>query len=171
MTSPARVLQRLFNSLFFRDSVMDQDIDYQELLQGKTLQVYWYLLTKGELGIRDLQKFLAVSSPGTVSYQIKKLVEAGLVSKNEQTDKYFIKEEIKTGILGFYIRFGYKLIPRFSIYIIVFFSGLGWLLFNIFLQGDAYLLDLNNLVFLFFLLFGIAVFSFESLRIRKILPE
>ncbi|MHA2244791.1 MAG: winged helix-turn-helix domain-containing protein [Candidatus Hodarchaeales archaeon] len=171
MISASRVLQRLFNLLSSKDSVMNKDMDYKELLQGKTLQVYWYLLSKGELGIRELQKFLAVSSPGTISYQIKKLVDAGLVSKNENTDKYFIKEEIRSGILGFYIRFGYKLIPRFSIYIIVFFAGIGWFLVNCFSQGDVYMLDQNNLVFLLFLLFGIGVFSFESYKIWKMKPE
>jgi len=171
MISTSGILQRILNIVLFRGTDMEKGTDYTELLQGKTLQIYWYLLSRGEMGIRELQKVLAVSSPGTISYQINKLVEAGLVSKNESSDKYFIKEEIKSGILGFYIRFGYKLIPRFSIYILVFFTGVCWFLLNGLIQGDSYLLDQSNLVFLLYLLFGIGVFSFESYKIWKMKPE
>ena len=78
-------------------------IDDNELLQGKTLQVYWYLLENNEAGIREIQKGLNFSSPGLVAYQINKLIKAGIIAKDEITDKYFINQKVQPGILSFYI--------------------------------------------------------------------
>ena len=49
---------------------------HEKLLEGKALQIYWYLLThpQGLAGIREIQKELGFSSPGTVTYQINKLL-------------------------------------------------------------------------------------------------
>jgi hypothetical protein len=154
-----------------KNQVMDKETDYKDLLQGKTLTIYWYLLTRGELGIRELQKSLGVSSPGTITYQIKKLVESGLVVQNDLTGKYFVKEEIKSGILDFYVKFGYKMIPRFILYLLIYFTGIIWFLANTFSSGDDYFADINNLVFLMFILFGIGVFIFESYKVWKMYPD
>ena len=64
-----------------------------DLLKGKTMQIYWYLLSHGQSGIREIQKNLNIPSSSTVSYHMTKLVNAGLVVQNIKTDKYFIKEE------------------------------------------------------------------------------
>jgi len=171
MSGISKFKEWFYNWFVSNKQEMDENIDYVKLLQGLTLKIYWHLLTKGEMGIRELQRSLKVSSPGTITYQIKKLVETGLVVKNEETDKYFIKEEVKTGILGFYIRLGYKMIPRYSIYMIIYFTGILWFLINTFTKGDSYIADVNNLVFLIYIIFGIGVFIFESTKIRKMNPE
>ncbi|MFW9904335.1 MAG: winged helix-turn-helix domain-containing protein [Candidatus Thorarchaeota archaeon] len=167
----SKVKESLYNVFVFNKQDMDNGTDYKSLLQGMTLKVYWYLLTRGEMGIRELQRDLKVSSPGTITYQMKKLIEAGLVEKNAENDKYFIKEEVKSGILGFYVRFGYKMIPRFSLYLIVYFSAVLWFLINTFTNGDSYMTDINNLVFLMYIIFGICVFIFESYKIWKMNPD
>ncbi|MHA2166356.1 MAG: hypothetical protein ACXAAT_10885 [Candidatus Hodarchaeales archaeon] len=148
--------------------------DYpEELLQGKTIQVYWYLLTHPSriAGIREIQRDLNLKSPGVAAYHINKLVTAGIVKKNEETEKYFVKEEVRTGFLGFYFRLGYRMIPRFSVYLIVYLIGIAlFLLFSV-TRGDTYLLDPSSWVFLFFIVFGIAIMVFESLNIRKMKPD
>lgn len=145
----------------------------ETLLQGKTVQIYWYLLThpSGIAGIREIQKKLNLSSPGVVSYHINKLVSAGIVGKNENSEKYYVKEEIKAGFLGFYFRLGYRMIPRFSGYLVVFLFGI--ILFVIFsiTRGDAYIVDPSNWVFFFFLVFGIVITIFESFIIRNMKPD
>lgn len=163
------IRQKIRNS--FRKEV--EKPQREELLQGKALQVYWFLLThpQGLAGIREIQKALDISSSGSVSYQINKLISLGIVAKNDNTEKYYVKEEVKSGILGFYFRLGYHVIPRFSIYLIIFIIGLlSYLLFSM-LRGDAYILDPSNWLFLFFLLFGIAIFVYESRKIGRMKPE
>jgi hypothetical protein len=51
------------------------------------------------------------------------MINAGIISKHEESDKYLIKEEVKSGILGFYIRIGYRIVPRFSFYLGIFICG------------------------------------------------
>lgn len=142
-------------------------------LEGKSLQIYWYLLThpQGFAGIREIQSALDFASSGTVAYQMKKLMEGGIVSKNEQSDKYYIKEEIKSGIFSFYIRIGYRMIPRFSLYLALFVIGLCIYFFFVLTGGDAYVTDPSSWVLLFFLLLGIFAFISESLRIWYLKPD
>ncbi|MFX0125272.1 MAG: hypothetical protein ACFFAE_16715 [Candidatus Hodarchaeota archaeon] len=106
-----------------------------------------------------------------MAYQIKKLMEAGIVSKNVQSEKYYVKEEIKTGIFSFYIRIGYRMIPRFSLYLSFFVLGLCLYFFFVLTRGDSYILDPSSWVLLFFLLLGIFAFIFESLRIWRLRPD
>ncbi|MFX0173272.1 MAG: winged helix-turn-helix domain-containing protein [Candidatus Hodarchaeota archaeon] len=150
---------------------MPEDIGQDDLLREKTIQVYWYLLTHGTKGIREIQKDLNISSPSSVSYQINKLIKAGVVSKNEETEKYFVDEEIKSGILGFYVRIGYRMIPRFTLYLTIYLIGLIIFFFVIFIQGDQFILNPINLFFFFYLVFGAAVFIFESIKIWKTKPK
>jgi len=44
---------------------------------------------------REIPKTLKKVSPGTASYQINKLVKAGIISKNEDDSNYYIKEDVK----------------------------------------------------------------------------
>ena len=147
-------------------------IETAPLLQGTTLQIYWYLLThpQGIAGIREIQRELNLSSSGSVSYHINKLIEKGIVSKNEESDKYYVKTEVKTGVLGFYFRFGHHVVPRFTFYLLIFI--LATICFMIFLlsRGDTFIMDRSNWVFLFILIFGISVFVYESLKIWRIKP-
>ena len=142
----------------------------KEILQGKTLQVYWYLLTHDTASIREIQRALDFASPGTVTYQLNKLVSAGVVSKDLEEDKYQIKEEIKSGILGFYIRIGYRMIPRFSIYLLAFLSGLLCFAFAAIDRGDTFITDPFNWIILLILISGIFAFMFESIRIWRLRP-
>ena len=144
-----------------------------ETLEGKTLQIYWFLLThpQGIAGIREIQKELGYTSPSTVAYQINKLITSGIVSKNEKTDKYYVNEEVKSGILGFYIRIGYRMIPRLTFYLMIFIIGLLIYLTLAVMRGDDFITDPANWLFLFFLIFGSIAFIIESYIIWRLKPE
>lgn len=142
----------------------------EELLQGKTLQIYWYILTHSYAGVREIQKALNISSPGTVSYQINKLVKAGIISKNEDEGKYSINEEVKRGILKLYLRIGYLVIPRISLYLVIYILGFIWYLIIALISGEEFIADPFGLLLLFFLIFGTVILIFESFKIWKLKP-
>lgn len=145
---------------------------HEEKLEGKALQIYWYLLThpQGLAGIREIQRDLGFSSPGTVTYQMNKLLSNDIISKNEQSEKYFVKEEIKSGIFGFYVRIGYRMIPRLSLYLTTFI--LGFVIYFLFLlaRGDEFIAEPASWVLLFFLIFGTCILIFESIKMWKMKP-
>ncbi|MFX1496301.1 MAG: hypothetical protein ACFFBH_02125 [Promethearchaeota archaeon] len=141
------------------------------LLEGKTLQIYWYVFTHGLAGIREIQKALDISSSGTVSYQITKLIDAGLLLKDEVEGKYYIKEEIKNGIFKFYIRIRNRVIPRVSLYLIIYIFGFVFYLFFVFIQGSQILKDPIGLLLLFFLIFGTIILILQTIKVRKIKPS
>ena len=146
---------------------------HENLLEGKSLQIYWYLLThpQGLAGIREIQKDLGISSPGTVTYQIKKLLDNDIISRNEQSEKYFVKEEIKSGIFGFYVRIGYRMIPRLSLYLATFVIGFGIYFLLLLVRGDEFITDPTSWVLLFFLIFGTCALIFESTKMWKMKPR
>lgn len=155
----------------FEVNIMQEDKSPgDELLHGKALQIYWYLLSAGESGIRDIQRNLRLSSPSLVHYQINKLVSQGLVQQNENNDKYFVEEPLKTGIFSFYIILGKKLIPRFIFYLSFLIMGLLLYLFVIF-SRSPFLFYVEDFLFLSFNIIGIAFFSFEGYNLNKLRPK
>lgn len=161
-----RIIRQFFSNSINR---MADEPRPEEAPSGKSLQIYWYLLTHGPKGIREIQKALKIPSPSSVSFQINKLVEKGILSKTEE-DKYFIKEEIKSGILGFYMRIGYRMIPRFTIYLCIYLVGLLGFLLAALAEGDQFVLNPTFFIFFLYLIFGTVVFIYESLRIWRIKP-
>ncbi|MHA2036987.1 MAG: hypothetical protein ACW972_03125 [Promethearchaeota archaeon] len=145
-------------------------IDKEKALQGKTLQVYLYILTHKHAGVREIQKSLNFASPGTASYQIKKLSNLGIISKDNKKEMYFVNKEFKKGILGFYIRIGYLLIPRFSLYLIINILGLVGYLYTAIMYGDIFITNPISLLLLLFLIFWTVIFIFESIKILRKRP-
>ncbi|MFX0037478.1 MAG: hypothetical protein ACFE9I_17785 [Candidatus Hermodarchaeota archaeon] len=142
----------------------------EKRLHGKTLQVYWYILTHNRAGVREIQKALNFSSPGTASYQIKKLVDLGIISKSDKDDKYKLNKSLKKGILGFYKRIGFWMVPRFSLYLIIYILGFIGYLFLAMIYGDKFITNPGSILLLFFLIFGSAIFIYESIKIWKTRP-
>jgi hypothetical protein len=142
----------------------------EKVLQGKTLQVYWYILTHNHAGVREIQKALKFVSPGTATYQINKLVDAGIISKNEGDGKYYVKDSVKRGVLGFYFRLGSFMIPRYSLYLVVNIIGVVGYVFLTIKYGDTFITNPGSLLFLFFIVFCTCVFVFESMKIWKRKP-
>ena len=142
----------------------------KKVLQGKTLQVYWYILTHHRAGVREIQKALKLVSSGTAAYQINKLLKAGIISKNEEDGKYYVKEGVKKGVLGFYFRLGPLMIPRYSLYLVVNILGvLGYVYFAS-IYGDVFITNPASLLFLIFIIFCTSVFIYESIKIWQRKP-
>ncbi|MFX0036755.1 MAG: winged helix-turn-helix domain-containing protein [Candidatus Hermodarchaeota archaeon] len=143
---------------------------YEKRLQGMTLKIYWYILTHRRAGVREIQKSLKLSSPGTVSYQINKLLKAGIISKKEEDNMYYVKKEVKKGMLGFYFHLGPFMIPRFSLYLVI--NILGFVGYIIFagIYGDMFITNVGSIFFLFFLIFSTSENIIESKKLWERKP-
>jgi len=140
-------------------------------IEGKALQVYWYIFTHNHVGIREIQKALNFSSSGTVAYQITKLLKAGIILKGHEEGKYTINKEVKIRILKFFIRIGTRVIPRISLYLIIYILGFIFYSILALLHGVKFITEPISLFLLFFLIFGTIIFIFESFKIWKLNPN
>lgn len=135
-------------------------------LKGKTLLVYWYLLQQSthSVGVREVQRALKFSSPSIAVHHLQKLQDLGLVDK-KGTGEYVLEEEVKVGILRFFMHMGRFIVPRYLFYSILFSTMLA-----------AYLaLCFIGQIFpsLYALIFGIAasvIFWFETVRLWRAKP-
>ena len=86
-------------------------------LKGKTLLIYWHLLksTGSQVGVREIQRSLKLSSPSVAAHHLEKLVSLGLVDKS-RTGEYYITQEVRVGLLRFFTRLGRFLVPRYLFY-------------------------------------------------------
>ena len=86
-------------------------------LKGNTLLVYWYLLKKGRdsCGVREVQRALGFSSPSSASYQLEKLRELGLVSKDQSGD-YHVSRVVKVDVVSAFIFIGEHAFPKYLVY-------------------------------------------------------
>jgi len=86
-------------------------------LKGKTLQIYWYMLRSpgSHVGVREIQRQLHLSSPSVASHHLEKLVSLDLVDKT-LTGEYYVKQEVKVGLLRLFTRLGRFLVPRYLFY-------------------------------------------------------
>jgi predicted DNA-binding transcriptional regulator len=90
----------------------------EEVLHGKTLLVYRFIITKNEpVGVREIQRKLKFSSPSLAQYHVDKLKNEGLIK--EETGGYIADKVILKNL----IRFRNMLIPRFFFYFLVFTLG------------------------------------------------
>jgi len=87
-------------------------------LKGNTLRVYVYVLKKGRVGVREVQRSLGFSNPSLAQYHFKKLKELGLV--REDGGEYEVASEVKVDVLRDFLRFGTLLVPRFVMYAMFF---------------------------------------------------
>jgi hypothetical protein len=98
----------------------DQNNDLERRLSGRTLQVYLYLQKKKEgSGIREVQRDLGLSSPSVAEYQVEKLVEMGLASRDSY-GRVFVTRKVKVKALESYVNFGRFTVPRLAFYASIF---------------------------------------------------
>ncbi|UCG03386.1 MAG: hypothetical protein JSW11_05215 [Candidatus Heimdallarchaeota archaeon] len=142
-----------------------------DILQGKSLQVYWHLLENGAASIREIHKALGFSSPGVAYYQIKKLMATGIIAKDEETDQYFLHEKTKVGVLNLYTNVGNLLIPRFSIYLAVCLVGFIICLISALVWGDQFNVHPGTVFLLIFLTIGTIACIYESRKTWKLKPN
>jgi len=90
----------------------------EEVLHGKTLQVYRFIIAQnGPVGVREIQRKLKFSSPSLAHYHIDKLKNEGLIK--EEVGGYIADKVILKNL----VRFRNMLIPRFFFYFLIFTFG------------------------------------------------
>ena len=93
-----------------------------EELEGNTLNVYAYVVHKGEpVGTRDVTRGANLSSTSVAHRHLQKLEELGLLERNQYGD-YMLRE--KTSVRG-YVWVGRNLVPRLLFYSFFFMGAFG----------------------------------------------
>jgi hypothetical protein len=137
-----------------------QRVDYE--LRGKTLTVYLYLLRHGKaVGVREIQKELGFSSPSVAFHHLDKLVDLGVVEKDEY-ERYVLTKKVDTGILHSFVSIGGITLPRLGFYAAFFTTiAVAYLLLNV------NSLDLYALIGT---IGGAAIFWYEAWRVWRRKP-
>ncbi len=134
-------------------------------LNASTFQTYVYLIKVGKpVGPRDVMRGANLSSPSVAYRNLQKLMDFGLVVKDEYGN-YLAKE--KMGLRG-YVWVGKTLIPRFAVFGFVFVGVLigevaillPHLLAGAAVEGSFWLLTIVTV-------FSAAIFLVEGLRFRR----
>lgn len=135
-------------------------------LKGKTLLVYWYLLrsSRSLVGVREIQRVLGFSSPSVAAHHLDKLLSLGLVDK-KLTGEYFLKQEVKVGLLRFFTRLGRFLVPRYLFYSV-------WLSTMLFVYLIFYGVSgsIHNVAAIIFGVVGCIILWFETGRLWREKP-
>lgn len=97
---------------------MSSDRDDKDVLRGRTLQVYRFIIRHGEpVRVRDIQRGLGLSTPSLVTYHLDKLKEASLIKEDGQG---YVADKV---LLANFVRFRNALIPRYFFYFLFFTLG------------------------------------------------
>lgn len=140
---------------------MGEAIDREKVaseLKGTTLRVYWYALRKNQVGVREVQRALNLSSPSVALHHIDKLMRMNLLLRNED-GSYHVTEKVEVDIIKQFVRVGGLMVPRFLFYAAYFTT-----LFASYLIVRRITLDFDNIMFL---VLGISAFSmawYETLK-------
>ena len=97
-------------------------------LTGRTLMIYFVLLNKKTIGVRELQRHLNLSSPSVAKYHLEKLVNLHLIEN--RSGSYHLDKKADLPLLTSWVLIGKKLIPK-VIFAAIFLTTLfiGYLLF------------------------------------------
>ena len=140
-------------------------MDAEDELNASAFQTYVYLVKTGKpAGPRDVMRGANLSSPSVAYRNLQKLVDLGLVVKDEYGD-YVVKRKI--GFNG-YVWLGKSLVPRFIVFGLVFIGVLiaevvilvPHLLVSASVEGSFWLLTVVTVV-------SMLIFLVEGLRFRK----
>jgi LexA DNA binding domain len=135
-------------------------VDYE--LRGKTLQVYLYLLKYGKAaGVREIQKELGFSSPSVAFHHLDKLLNLGVVEK-DQYERYVLAKKVDAGILHSFVSIAGLTLPRLGFYA-AFFTTIA----AAYLVVDQGALDLYALIGT---VGGAAIFWYEAWRVWRRKP-
>lgn len=104
-----------------KDEPSDEEL--AQLIKGKTLRVYWYMLRHTEpLTAREIQRGAKLSSPSLSMHHLERLRQFGLVEKDVH-GQYKVTRDVRIGILNQFMGRGRLMVPRFLFYA-TFFSSL-----------------------------------------------
>jgi hypothetical protein len=135
-------------------------IEYE--LRGKTLKVYLYMLKQGRpVGVREVQRDLAFSSPSVAFHHIEKLTRLGVLEQ-DKTGDYAVLKKVEPGILQAFVNLGRFNLPRVGFYA-VFFTTIT----AAYIAENAAFLDLYALVGT---VGATAAFWYEAVRVWRRRP-
>ncbi len=142
------------------ESANRERVEYE--LRGKTMKVYLYLLKYGKaVGVREIQKQLGFSSPSVAFHHLDKLVNLGVVEKDNY-ERYVLLKKVDSGILQAFVSIGGLNLPRLGFYA-AFFTTI----------SVAYLLANRGFLDLYALIGtigGSAIFWYETWRVWRRKP-
>jgi hypothetical protein len=136
-----------------------------EELNATTFQTYVYMVKIGKpVGPRDLMRGANLSSPSVAYRNLQKLIDLGLVSKDDYGN-YVVKEKVN---MKGYVWIGKNLLPSFAIFGFIFVGVLiseiailiPHLILNDPIQESFWFLTLVTVV-------SAVIFLIEALRFRK----
>jgi len=141
------------------------DADLVQLIKGKTLSVYWYMLRHTEpLTAREIQRGARLSSPSLSMHHLERLRQYGLVDKDVH-GQYSITRDVRIGILNQFMGKGRLMVPRFLFYA-TFLSSLT----AAFITLAFWFADWYSTILLVLLIFACAIFWYEALKIWREQP-
>ena len=111
--------------------------------------------------MREIQKDLGFSSPSVAFHHLDKLVNLGIVAKDEY-DRYVLVKKVDTGILSAFVNVGRLALPRLGFYA-AFFSTIA----AAYLLLDWRVLDLYAVIGT---VGGAAIFWYEAWRVWRRKP-
>lgn len=79
-------------------------------LTGRTLMIYFVLLNKKTIGVRELQRHLELSSPSVAKYHLEKLVDLHLVENRNGV--YHLNRKADLPLLTSWVLIGRFLLPK-----------------------------------------------------------
>lgn len=104
-----------------KDQINSEETQIIKSLNGTTLMVYFALMNKKEIGVRELQRSLSLSSPSVAKYHLEKIAKLGLAENRNGI--FHLVKKAKIPSLTSYILVGQNLIPRI-LFVAVFFTVL-----------------------------------------------
>lgn len=84
-------------------------------LKGTTLRVFWFASSLKDVGVREVQRSLELSSPSVAAYHLEKLCNLGLAAKDRR-GRYKIIKKVNVGELRLYFKVKNWLVPRWIFY-------------------------------------------------------
>lgn len=137
-----------------------------ELVKGKTLSVYWYMLRHPQpLTAREIQRGAELSSPSLSMHHLERLRHFGLVEKDVH-GQYTIKRDVRMGILNQFMGRGRIMVPRFLFYA-TFYTSLTAALSTLLISFTA---DWYTMILLLLLVSACAVLWYEALKVWREQP-
>lgn len=108
------------------------------------------------VGVRETQRELGFSSPALAVYHLDKLVDLGLVEK--KYGEYRLLRKVDVGILRQFIRLGTFILPRYTLYAMLFSTLL------IFYSTQVRVFNFYSVFALVFGVLGTGIMWYEALR-------
>jgi hypothetical protein len=129
------------------------------------MSVYALLLSRGPMGVREVQRALRFSSPSLALHHLAKLMDLDLVTKDEH-GVYEVSRTVRVGSLSLFVKIGSALLPRF-LFLLTFIVSMLALYMTAFVSWP---LSGSDVMFLAVVIVTAIVLVYESRRMWLLRP-